>query len=234
LKTVNDKDVFTMKHAAEQPTIYGFSSAVFPKPSDWGEHMYVTGYFFLEQKSTWEPSQALVNFLEAGSAPIYIGFGSLNFMNNAQTVQLILEAVKRTGQRAVLSTSWSGIQEVDVPEDVCVIDSAPHQWLFPRVKAVVHHGGVATTAVGLRAGRPTTIVPIGLDNPFWARQMHRIGAGPKPIAAKNLTVDALEQSIQEMLNNSIIQERAHAIGEQIRNEDGVANAATIIHQIFAR
>jgi sterol 3beta-glucosyltransferase len=117
-----------------------------------------------------------------------------------------------------------------LPDTIFKLDQAPHDWLFPRVAAVVHHGGAGTTAAGLRAGRPTIICPFFGDQPFWGRRVQALGVGSKPIPQKNLTVDKLAAAIREVTISESIQQNAAVLGEKVRQEDGIANAVSIIER----
>lgn len=166
------------QHGRPVPILYAFSRHVCPVPADYPAHVHVTGYWFSDHADTWLPPAALVRFLETGPPPLYVGFGSMGFGKGVvQRYATILEAVQRVGVRTVIATGWGPPLQLDLPEGVMVIDDVPHDWLFPRVIAVVHHGGSGTTGAGLRAGRPTLICPVLGDQPFWAHRVHRIGAG---------------------------------------------------------
>jgi UDP:flavonoid glycosyltransferase YjiC (YdhE family) len=117
----------------------------------------VCGFFFRDTPA-YEPEPGLVNFLAAGPPPIYIGFGSIVLEDHAQMLTTILDAVRYVGVRAVISKGWSNLTGV-ASGNVYYIDDCPHEWLFARVAAVVHHGGAGTTACGLRNGLPTLICP---------------------------------------------------------------------------
>jgi UDP:flavonoid glycosyltransferase YjiC (YdhE family) len=121
-----------------------------------------------------------------------------------------------------------------VPDNVFVLDSAPHSWLFPRMAAVVHHGGAGTTAEGLRAGVPTVIVPFSFDQPFWGARVKAMGLGPDPIPQKNLSADRLARAIKTAVTDSDMKERAHRCGEAIRAEDGLGNAVKIIQRYLTQ
>jgi UDP:flavonoid glycosyltransferase YjiC (YdhE family) len=215
----------------DMPVLYGFSSAVIPQPSDWEADKKITGYWFLDADETWKPPSSLVDFLDVGSKPVYIGFGSMSNRNPEETASLIIEAVNMSEQRAILLSGWSGLQVNDLPDSVFALDSVPHSWLFPRVAAIVHHGGAGTTAAGFRAGAPTVVIPFFGDQPFWGARVAALGIGPKPIPRKKLTPERLSKAIQEVVENDAMRQRASKLGERIRSEDGVANAVEIIQQL---
>jgi UDP:flavonoid glycosyltransferase YjiC (YdhE family) len=216
------------------PTLYGFSPSVVPPPPDWDANIHVTGYWFLESADEWTPPPALLDFLEAGSPPIYLGFGSMSNRNPRETTSLIIEALKRTGRRAVLLSGWGGLQEMDLPGSLFMIDSIPHAWLFQRVAAVVHHGGAGTTAAGLRAGVPAVVVPFFGDQPFWGRRVAALGVGPRPVPRKKLTAGRLADAIQQAVTDREMRQRAAELGAVIRAEDGIARAVAIIQQLEGR
>ena len=213
------------------PMLYGFSPSVIPAPADWRAEDHVTGYWFLDPAADWTPPPDLLNFLQAGSPPVYIGFGSMGSRKPAETTDLVLQVISKTQQRAVLLSGWGGLQKTDLPASVFMIDSIPHAWLFPRVAAVVHHGGAGTTAAGLRAGVPSIVIPFLGDQPFWGKRVHDLGVGPAPIPHRKLTVDRLAQAIQEAVTDMAMRQRAAELGSKIQAEDGIANAVAIIQRI---
>lgn len=214
--------------ASPMPILYGFSRHVLPRPHDWGPQIHVTGYWFLDEGEGWQPPADLVNFLAAGDPPVYIGFGSMGSRNPEEAAQIALDALARSGQRGVLASGWGGLKAADVPETVHLISSLPHSWLFPRMAAVVHHGGAGTTAAGLRAGVPSIVTPFGMDQPFWGRRIAELGVGPQPIRRKHLTGERLAASITQAITDSSMRRRAADLGEAIRSEDGVGNAVTVV------
>nr|MDQ5827553.1 glycosyltransferase [Chloroflexota bacterium] len=172
--------------------------------------------------------------LQKGPAPIYVGFGSLGTWASEKFISATLAALKQSGQRSVLTTS-AGRVPSNVPDDVCVIDSAPHDWLFPKMAAVVHHGGAGTTAEGLRAGKPTIICPTSMnDQAFWGRRVFELGVGPKPIPQNKLTAEMLGRAIHRAVTHGGVRRRAEELGEMIRAERGVARAVKIIEERIRR
>jgi UDP:flavonoid glycosyltransferase YjiC (YdhE family) len=201
-----------------------------PFPKDWDDFMHVTGYWFLEPPAGWEPPVDLMNFLQSGPPPIYIGFGSIPSSKPEETADLVMQALARTGQRGVLSSGWGGLKKETLPETVFMIGSMPHSWLLPQMAAVVHHGGVGTTAAGLRAGIPAIVTPFFGDQPFWAQRVYELGVGPRPIPRRRLTVERLSESIRSALSDRAMQARAASLGEFIRAENGIARAVAVIEQ----
>ena len=172
----------------------------------------------------------LVNFLQSGPPPVYIGFGSMTNSKPEEVADMLLQALARTGLRGVLYEGWGGLKKEQLPDTVFMTGSVPHTWLFPRMAAVIHHGGVGTTAAGLAAGVPSIITPFFADQPFWGQRVHQLGVGTKPIPRKRLTVDSLAQALDSVLSDEEMRKRAALLGERIRAENGVAQAVAIIEQ----
>ena len=210
------------------PVLYGFSPTVIPRPADWDDETHVTGYWFLDSPAEWTPPPALSAFLQDGAPPVYIGFGSMSNRQPEETADLVLRALAQTGQRAVMLTGWAGLRKEKVPDSIYMLDAVPHDWLFPRVAAVVHHGGVGTTAAGLRAGVPSILVPFFGDQPFWAGRVRALGVGPAAIPRRELTVERLARAIHEAIVDEALRRRAAEIGASIRAEDGVGRAVAIV------
>jgi UDP:flavonoid glycosyltransferase YjiC (YdhE family) len=223
--------LYDKKSRRHYPVLYGFSPSVIPQPADWDDHIHITGYWFLEPNDHWTPPQALLDFLDAGPPPIYVGFGSMSTNKSEETTRIILESLEHTGQRGIILSGWGGLQTEKLPGSIFAIDSVPFSWLFPRMAAVVHHGGAGTTAAGLRAGVPSIVVPFFADQPFWAQRVFELGVGPKPIPLKKLTVDRLSQAIELAVNDQGMRQRASAVGVKIRAEDGIANAVAVLQQL---
>ena len=219
---------FDRMNRPSYPILYGFSSHVVEKPADWGDWLHLTGYWFLDQSSSWQPPDDLVDFLQSGPPPVYIGFGSMKERQPEKTTKIMLQAVNMSGQRAILSSGWAGLGEGDLPETIYRVESVPHDWLFPKVSAVIHHGGAGTTAAGLLAGRPTIIVPFFADQFFWGYQAYHLGAALKPIDHKELNASILGAAIRRAVESPEIRSHAENIGSILRSENGVANAVEVL------
>ncbi|KAJ6780273.1 hypothetical protein PWT90_10506 [Aphanocladium album] len=207
------------------PFTYLWSKALIPKPKDWGSYINITGFSFLPLASSYTPPDDLTAFLAAGPAPIYIGFGSIVVEKPEELTKLLFAAVKKAGVRAIISKGWSKVGGDDVPDDIYLIGNCPHDWLFQRVSAVVHHGGAGTTAAGIAAGRPTVVVPFFGDQAFWGQMVARAGAGPEPVPFTEMTVDSLTESIKTALKEDV-QKGAQEMAKTIAAENGAEDTVT--------
>ena len=215
-----------------QPIIGSYSPIISPKPDDWGKNIHLTGYWFLDPPTNWQPPPTLMNFINAGAPPVYIGFGSMANRSPQKTTQLVVDALARTGQRGILAAGWGGLDQTLLPDTIFALDSVPHAWLFPRMVAVVHHGGAGTTAAGFRAGVPSVLVPHLGDQLFWAKRVEELGVGPQPIPRRKLTAQRLAAAITLATTDQDMRARAAALGERIRAEDGVRRAIEIIEDFL--
>lgn len=215
--------------ALQMPKLFGYSPLLFPRDTAWSDNIAVTGYWTLPENQDFTPSTDLTHFLEHGNPPIYIGFGSMKDKSTFQkTLNIISQAVERVGERAVVGMGWSNVDEgIKLPESVMLIGSIPHEWLFPRMKAVVHHGGAGTTAAGLRAGKPTLVIPHLGDQPAWGLRVWELGTGTKPIPKKKLTVDTLTKGLEELIHPRLA-ENAALFQQKILAENGVKSAIQIV------
>ncbi|KAI9887544.1 MAG: hypothetical protein M1823_000635 [Watsoniomyces obsoletus] len=213
------------------PFSYMWSPGLVPKPHDWGPEIDVTGFVFLELASSFKPPEALVKFLDEGPEPIYIGFGSIVVDDPDRFTSIIFEAVVKSGVRALVSKGWGGLGGGDCPDNVYLLDNSPHDWIFPRVSAVIHHGGAGTTAIGLKCGKPTMIVPFFGDQPFWASMIAKAGAGyHEPVPYKRLTVDKLVEGIHELLSPEVKANAEKLRDDIIAEGDGAQNAVDSFHR----
>ncbi|KAJ7577401.1 hypothetical protein C8J56DRAFT_366855 [Mycena floridula] len=204
------------------PWTYCMSPALVPKPKDWKNHIDVVGFYFLDLASNYKPPDDLAAFLDSGTTPIYIGFGSVVVDNPEAMTKMIFEATERAGVRALVSAGWGGLGGTEIPPHVFILGNIPHDWLFAdgRVLAVVHHGGAGTTSAGLTKGLPTVVVPFFGDQGFWGSMIHKAGAGPPPIPHKKLTVAKLAQAIEFVISEHA-KDGARRLGEQIAAENGI-------------
>lgn len=210
---------------ATDPTLLAYSSLVAPRPRDWAAHARVTGYWFLDRDPGWQPPQRLADFLASGPPPVYVSFGSnLAGRDPDDVTRLIVRALRQAGVRGVLSSGWGDLGNIDLPDSVLKVGAVPHDWLFPRMSAVVHHGGAGTTSAALRAGVPSVVVPFFGDQRFWARRVHTLGAAPAPIPRGELTADRLAHAIRTAVCDPTMRQRAVWLGKRLEKENGVQRA----------
>ncbi|KAJ7973603.1 Sterol 3-beta-glucosyltransferase ugt80a2 [Quillaja saponaria] len=216
------------------PYGYIWSPQLVPKPKDWGPRIDVVGFCFLDLASNYEPPEPLVQWLKDGEKPIYIGFGSLPLQEPEKMTQIIVQALEITGQRGIINKGWGGLGNLAEPkESLYLLDNCPHDWLFPQCIAVVHHGGAGTTAAGLKAACPTTIVPFFGDQPFWGERVHARGVGPAPIPVDEFSLEKLIHAISFMLDPKV-KESARELAKAMENEDGVIGAVQAFYKHFPR
>jgi UDP:flavonoid glycosyltransferase YjiC (YdhE family) len=212
------------------PILCAWSPSVLPASSDWSPRTHITGYYFFPLSNTYQPPGELQSFLQSGKTPVCITFGSMINRDVERIDHIVRESLKQTGNRGIILSGWSGIVNRS-SKDVLYLEAVPHDWLLPRCKMVIHHGGAGTTSAGLRAGIPNIVVPFTADQPFWGKRVYDIGVGPKPILVKNLSAEKLTQAIAEAESDSL-RECAQLIGQKIGTEDGVGEAVKLIKKYF--
>jgi sterol 3beta-glucosyltransferase len=213
----------------EVPFTYLWPDSLVPKPKDWGPHIELANFIPFEQADTYEPPQALLDFLAAGEAPIYVGFGSVVAEDPAALTRTIFASLHKAEARGIVSEGWAHLGGAALPPNVYVIGDCPHDWLFPRCRAVCHHGGAGTTAAGLRAGLPTVVVPFFGDQFFWGRVVADAGAGPEPIPIHRLNIESLTAAF-DACRRPQIRVRASELGARLRATDGVELAVQSIER----
>lgn len=220
-------EVLSPPSMAGMPVIHPISRHVLPRPSDWPDRALITSFWRLPQEAGYTPDPALAAFLESGPPPVYAGFGSMPASDPAALGAMVTGAIRKAGRRGVIASGWGGLKAAQ-SDDMYMIDAAPHDWLFPHMAAVVHHGGAGTTAAGFRAGVPSVICPFGVDQPWFAQLSVRLGVGATPVPRRRMTVERLARSIRQAVEDRSIAENARALGEKLRQEDGIAEAIAII------
>jgi sterol 3beta-glucosyltransferase len=219
LAPMTPAESFAEMESAGWPIFYGFSAAVVPAPADWRRSDRVVGYWWPEVDPQWTPAADLVDFLEAGPPPVFLGFGSMHLEDPAALGRILSEAVRMSGVRAVVQSADARLR---ADGDVLAIDSVPHSWLFPRTAAVLHHCGAGTAAAGLRAGIPTIPVPMMLDQPFWARRLQRIGVATEPLSFNRIAAQPLADRITRAVGDDAMRARVRDLALVIGREDGYA------------
>jgi sterol 3beta-glucosyltransferase len=231
------RELLTLAPRGEPPapakTLYCYSPSLVPTPDDWPPDTIATGYWLREQSNAGPVDPALAGLVAAGDPPVYVGFGGSVGPDPAKLGAMVTDAVHRAGVRAVIASGWGAMGGLRSGPDTVIVEKAPHRWLFPRVAAVVHHGGAGTTAAGLVAARPTVVCPFQGDQYFWGAAVHHAGAGPPPLPANKLTVKRLAAAIRTAVDDSAIQSRSAELATQIAHEDGTRVASEHIESVLA-
>jgi UDP:flavonoid glycosyltransferase YjiC (YdhE family) len=210
--------------------VYGYSTAVLPRPSDWRAGLEVVGNWWPDVPEGAELPSDVEEFLEGGAPPVFIGFGSMGSGEGERLGRLAVQALRKAGLRGILQAGWAGLTGGEAHSDVLTIGELPHALLFPRVAAVVHHGGAGTTAAALRAGVPSLAVPVLGDQPFFGRRITALGAGPAPIPFGRLSADRLAAALAETVTTPRYRAGAAAIAERMAGEDGAGRAVELIER----
>jgi sterol 3beta-glucosyltransferase len=208
------------------PILCAWSPSILPPSSDWVPRVHVTGYYFFDRHEFYSPPSELDVFLKSGKPPVCISFGSMVNKNAEKIDAIIRDALKRTNNRGVILSGWGSAKRESTTE-LLYLESAPHDWLLPKCKMIIHHSGAGTTSAALRAGIPQVVVPFTADQPFWGSRVHAVGVGPKPILVKKLSVERMVSAIAEA-ESKVVLECAQAAGQIIRGEDGVGCAVELI------
>ena len=229
LKRRKSGDYFLYQRGNLIPTIYPISKKLFSDVKSWNE-IEVTGFLFDSVKK--DLSNELSDFLNNNPKPIAISFSSMPLKNPNKFIEMLNLSLKESENKAILLAGNSGI-DFKGNENLYVIKQVPHGILFPRCKAVIHHGGVGTTAAAISAGIPQLIIPFSADQPFWANRMYKLGVALKPIKEKELTIDKFKEIFSQFedkdLNNS-----AKELSDIINSENGLDNAIIFLEETAKR
>jgi sterol 3beta-glucosyltransferase len=230
LPYVLPRELRRRRTTAKWPILYGYSPSVLPRPADWRSGIEVVGFWWPARPTDWKPPAELVRFLDDGPAPVFVGFGSL-LVGRADAERMsetVATALRIAGVRGVIQAGWAGMNIFD--DDVLTIGDVPHDWLFDRMAAVVHHCGVGTAAGGLRAGVPAVAVPSTGDQPFWAQHLLDLGVSAATIPQRRITAERLAAAIDKALTDNAIRHNVKDLAEQIAAEDGAGRALAIIDE----
>jgi len=209
------------------PMLYGISPQLLPPPRDWPADHVVCGQWRMSEQP-WSPPAGLQAFLDAGPAPVYLGFGSMTGFDRERVLPALLQAL--APRRVLLFPGWSGLPSGALPDTVFVLGPTPHEALFPRCALAIHHGGSGTTHSACRAGIPSLVMPFAADQFFWARRLQALGVAPAPLSPARLGARALAAAIA-FAEDGATRTRAAALGAAMASEDGVATAVAAIDGI---
>lgn len=219
------------------PTLLAVSPAVVPSAPDWPPGLQQTGFWFGSAEATGPPDRSLERFVDEGPPPVYLGLGSMPTADPGFVVRTFAEVLRRRGGRGVVGAGLAGLGRhpaADAPPgSILVVENPSHEWLFPRCATVVHHGGAGTTAAAFRAGVPQVVVPHIADQPYWARRVHELGCGPKPLPRKRFDVARLGRALDEAMAPSA-RSAAYGLGVRVRVQDGAGHAAVLLDGLLRR
>jgi UDP:flavonoid glycosyltransferase YjiC (YdhE family) len=184
------------------------------------------GYLLPKDETLLPPK--LESFLQAGPPPVYLGFGSMVDPGPARTTRLLLEAIERAECRAILARGWAGLGDGPLPDSVFRAGPLPHANLFPRLAAVIHHGGAGTTTTAARSGIPQIVIPHFLDQYYWGHRTHLLGVSPPPLPRVKLSADRLAELISATLDNEFLANRARELAERLSVGDPLERAVDSI------
>jgi UDP:flavonoid glycosyltransferase YjiC (YdhE family) len=225
------REIYRRTREEHAPVLLAYSPIVAPRAVDLGGNVHLTGYWFLDRPPDWRPPDDLVRFLEAGPPPVYVSFGSMLVGRDPEEISsMVVRALQRSDRRGILSSGWGDLDSASLPEHIMTTGSVPHDWLFPRVSAVVHHGGAGTTASALKAGVPAVVVPFFGDQRLWARRVYELGVGTRPIPRHELTERRLAAAISRASGDAGMRSRAGALGKRLVDESGVERAISVLRR----
>ncbi|HLE52427.1 MAG TPA: glycosyltransferase [Anaerolineales bacterium] len=210
------------------------SPVVFAPNPHWERQHRIVGYWYAETPSVWQLPANLLAFLDNGEPPLLINLGAMSLGEDdaLENVSLFVEAIQQAGVRAIVQGWEHGIRKLTLPSTIYAAESLPHSWLLPHCAGVVHHGGFGTTAAGLRAGVPHLVIPHIADQFYWGQRVDQLGVGLPFIPRPKLSCSQLATALKELSGNARLRATASALGEQIRTENGVEKAVSLIEEEF--
>jgi len=222
------KELFT----SDILTIVAASESLISRPADWSENIQMTGFLNLPSTDSnyWKMAEDLKAFVNAGEPPVYMTFGSCMQFDLKASTQLLVEAARLSGKRAIIQSDWSNLKKPADPNIYC-IENAPHSKIFPHCSLIVHHGGAGTTQSALLAGKPSVVVAHGFDQSYWGKQLEINGVSGNVLKRNGITADELAKEISFISESQSASHKAAQIGEFMRNENGVKKVIELIDSI---
>lgn len=214
-----------------EKTLYAISPSLFPKPTYWPSSAHVVGFHERNKMKNWEPTEALLQFLQRNHKIIFITFGSMSNADPKEKTKIIMDVLKRHNISAIINTSWGGLEKTDEPSDnTLFVNNIPYDWIFPKIYAVVHHGGSGTTHTALKYGCPSLIIPHILDQPFWNRTIANLALGPEGMPIKDLNKEDFTIQLLELINNKMYKKNTELIRLKMQTESNKSNLYDLINE----
>ncbi len=208
-----------------------FSRSLSAEQPDWPPQTVITGFPFFDRDGETGLPPDLARFLDDGPPPVVFTLGYSAAAVAGRFYQSSAAAAVRLGRRAVLVLKDPRNRPASLPEGVTTVDYAPFSRLFPRSALIVHHGGVGTTGLAMRAGRPMLAVPFAHDHPDNAARLTRLGVA-RTLASHGYNADRAARELNALLDNPGYSERARWVGERVREEDGVGSACDALETLM--
>ncbi|MBP2366413.1 glycosyltransferase [Pseudonocardia parietis] len=229
------RDTLARQASERWPILHGHSPAVLPRPADWRPGLDVVGYWW-PPETPWEPPAGLAAFLADGPPPVFVGFGSMAGGHGRRLAPLVVAALRYAGVRGVLQAGRAELG-VDAPDglgpDMLAVGAVPHEWLFPRTAAVVHHGGAGTTGATLRGGVPSVPVPVFADQPLWSRRLVELGCAPEVIPFRGLEVSRLAGAVRAAVREPRYRAAAQRMSRAVTGDDGAGAVVELVERFAA-
>ncbi|MEZ0161341.1 MULTISPECIES: glycosyltransferase [Streptomyces althioticus group] len=222
-------EVRRRQERANWPVLHGFSTALVPRPSDWRPGLDVAGTWWPHLTPGARLPSRVEDFLSAGPRPVLVGFGSMASGEGERLSEIAVRALRLAGLRGILQTGSAGLAADG--DDVLTVGDVPHALLFPRLAAVVHHGGAGTSAAALRAGVPAVTVPVAADQPFWAGRLAALGAATDPIPFRSLTAERLTDSLRRVVRQQTYSRAAARAAQHVAAENGSRRTVETVRRL---
>jgi UDP:flavonoid glycosyltransferase YjiC (YdhE family) len=200
---------------------------VLRRPPDWRPGLDVVGYWWPAERA-WEPPAELTDFLDAGPPPVFVSFGSMAGGHGARLAPIVTAALRDAGVRGIVQAGRAELR-IDAP-DVLAVGEVPHEWLFPRVAAVVHHAGAGTTAATLRAGVPSVPAPVFADQPLWSRRLVERGCAPAVLPFRRMDAPRLAAAVRAAVGDPRYRDAAEVVSAAVRADDGTAAVVALVQR----
>jgi UDP:flavonoid glycosyltransferase YjiC (YdhE family) len=234
LPKVSTRKLRRRRTDTEWPVLHGYSPHVVPRPADWRRGLDIVGYWWPRRTDGWQPPAEVMSFLQAGTPPVFIGFGSLMVTEKERErlTELLPQALRKAGVRGIVQAGGAGLQ-IPATDDILPIGDVPYDWLFDHVAAVVHACGAGTAAAGLAAGVPAVAIPNpGGDQPFWASRLRTLGVSAATLSRRKLTADRLAEAITAAVTDHTYRDNAKQLATQLADEDGAGQAVAAVERLI--
>ena len=202
-----------------EKTFYTISPSLFPKPANWPLNASIVGYYERDTAMDWQPDEKLLLFIRKHEKIIFITFGSMSNPSPKEKTRSIVEVLKRNNIPAIINISWGGLVKTDeFPDNNFFTGDLPYSWIFPKIYAVIHHGGSGTTHTALKYACPSLIIPHVLDQFFWDKTIAKLQLGPKGISIRKFNEKEFEPKALDLYYNKDYKKNASMISKKMQSE----------------